>query len=348
MIPHDQLPLDQTQVVSRHTYVSAALMGSALALVACSPSVNLRSAETTANSEPTSLPTTTGSSATVRSPPTTEFLPASSTTQPIANREVPTDETQLIVALTEAEEAIRDPNVTDQEATEWGRLQQRLYRVLANNPEWAPQVVAGVSESARLGVKNNWAARLALTSLVSSAPLAETLPAWKLREPRPAAELLGYYRQAEAETGIAWNYLAAINLVETRMGRIEGFSTAGATGPMQFLPSTWAECCQGDPTVDRDAIIGAGVYLARVGGVEDLSKALFRYNNSQRYVDAVTFYAEVMAEDELAYRGYHAWQVYFLSAAGLILMPSDYYQPEPIPVEEWLGENPDALLTPAE
>ena len=26
---------------------------------------------------------------------------------------------------------------------------------------------------------------------------------------------------------------------------------------MQFRPSTWAECCTGDPTVARDAIIGA-------------------------------------------------------------------------------------------
>ncbi len=34
-----------------------------------------------------------------------------------------------------------------------------------------------------------------------------------------------------------WYYLAAINLIETRMGRIDGLSTAGAQGPMQFLPA---------------------------------------------------------------------------------------------------------------
>ena len=36
-----------------------------------------------------------------------------------------------------------------------------------------------------------------------------------------------------------WEVLAAIMLVETRMGRIHSRSSAGAQGPMQFLPATW-------------------------------------------------------------------------------------------------------------
>ncbi len=47
-------------------------------------------------------------------------------------------------------------------------------------------------------------------------------------------------REAEAATGVGWNYLAAVNLIETRLGSIAGTSTAGAQGPMQFLPSTGA------------------------------------------------------------------------------------------------------------
>ena len=49
------------------------------------------------------------------------------------------------------------------------------------------------------------------------------------------------YRKAEAATGIPWEVLAAVNLVETGMGRIDGISVANAQGPMQFLPSTRAE-----------------------------------------------------------------------------------------------------------
>jgi membrane-bound lytic murein transglycosylase B len=60
---------------------------------------------------------------------------------------------------------------------------------------------------------------------------------------------------------VPWYFLASINLVETRMGRIHGLSTAGAQGPMQFLPSTWAACCTGDIEDAHDAIVGAATYL---------------------------------------------------------------------------------------
>ena len=82
-------------------------------------------------------------------------------------------------------------------------------------------------------------ARRQLTAIVASA-LKDTLPAWRIEPPAPADELLGYYRKAEAATGVGWNYLAAINLVETGLGRIVGVSHAGAQGPRQFLPSTFA------------------------------------------------------------------------------------------------------------
>ena len=52
-------------------------------------------------------------------------------------------------------------------------------------------------------------ARRQLTAIVASA-LKDTLPAAH-RTPAPADELLGYYRKAEAATGVRWNYLAAIN-----------------------------------------------------------------------------------------------------------------------------------------
>ncbi|MFW2381652.1 MAG: lytic transglycosylase domain-containing protein, partial [Acidimicrobiales bacterium] len=184
-----------------------------------------------------------------------------------------------------------------------------------------------------------------LSSLTTSGPLSPNLPAWKIRAPLPAEELLEIYRASGKATGIGWEYLAAINLVETRMGRIEGLSTAGATGPMQFLPSTWEECCEGDPTVDRDAILGAATYLVDRGGPEDMERALRGYNNSGYYVAAVSAYAEVLRAEPTAYYGYHAWEVFFRSDAGLVRLPVGYYETEPVDADEWIAANPHHLLS---
>lgn len=275
-------------------------------------------------------------------PTTTEASTTTSTPTTIApdEQDVPTDAASLAAALTEAEQMVR----TSDDPAPWGRRQQQLYRLLTANRDWAGDVIAAVDDDVRFAVEKNWDARLNLSALVSSGPLSTVLPAWSIRAPLPADELLAMYREAEAETSIEWEYLAAINLVETRMGRIEGLSTAGATGPMQFLPSTFAECCDGDPTDDRDAIVGAAVYLTLRGGPDDMASALRGYNNSARYVNAVTAYADVLKEDPAAYSGYHAWDVYFLSASGLIRMPVGYNEPEPVPAAEWIAANPDALI----
>jgi membrane-bound lytic murein transglycosylase B len=96
------------------------------------------------------------------------------------------------------------------------------------------------------------------------------------------------------------------------MGRIKGDSSAGAQGPMQFIPSTWAIYGRGgDITSNRDAIYAAARYLRATGAPSDMARALRAYNNSARYVRAVTAYAQQIEADERAYLGYHAWQVYY-------------------------------------
>ena len=84
------------------------------------------------------------------------------------------------------------------------------------------------------------------------------------------------------------------------MGRIHGLSTAGAQGPMQFLPSTWAACCTGDIEDAHDAIVGAATYLKMSGAPDDMDKAILAYNHDTRYLDAVKAYAANMAADERA------------------------------------------------
>src|SRR3546814_15542314 len=113
--------------------------------------------------------------------------------------------------------------------------------------------------------------------------LSSTLPAWRIVPPEPAEVLLAAYQEAGAEFGIGWQYLAAINLVETATGRIRGTSTAGAQGPMQFLPATWAAYGGGGDIHDtRHAIFGAPRYLAAHNGAPDIPHPLSRYNHTNR------------------------------------------------------------------
>lgn len=262
---------------------------------------------------------------------------------------LPSDSSMMAAALADAERAVRDPGLDPEALSRWGRWQQRLYHHLAANRDLVEPTLAAVGDTAEdplaQAVALNWEARENLIKLLGTETTHSTVPAWRISAPPPADELLGYYREAEAETGIAWEYVAAINLVETRMGRIQGVSTAGAVGPMQFLPSTWAECCEGDPTKPRDAIVGAATYLTVRGGPDNMAKAIWDYNNSDYYVNAVTAYAEVMMADERAYHGYHGWQIYFLTTEGVVYLAEGYDQPEERPVTEWLGDNPDTLVT---
>ena len=103
------------------------------------------------------------------------------------------------------------------------------------------------------------------------------------------------------------------------MGRIRGTSVAGAQGPMQFIPTTWARWGRGDIDDPADAIMAAARYLASNGfarGPHGVANALYRYNNHPAYVRGVTPYAKVMERRPQAFLGYYHWDVYYLTAEG--------------------------------
>jgi membrane-bound lytic murein transglycosylase B len=135
--------------------------------------------------------------------------------------------------------------------------------------------------------------------------------------PAPA-RLLGWYREAERRFGVPWSALAAVNFVESRFGRVRNDSTAGAQGPMQFLPATWrAYGLGGDVHDPHDAILGAANLLRANGAPRKLRAALYHYNGSPLYVDAVLRYAHRIASDRHAFASYYAWPVYIRTAAGV-------------------------------
>ena len=122
-----------------------------------------------------------------------------------------------------------------------------------------------------------------------------------------------------------WSYLAAINLVETRMGRIRGTSTAGAQGPMQFLPSTWAMYgAGGDINDPHDAILGAARLLRANGAPRNMGQALFHYNPAQSYVRSVSAYARSMRASPSAYLGFWQWRVLYRHVRGTYVLPVGY------------------------
>ena len=171
----------------------------------------------------------------------------------------------------------------------------------------------------------------AARSLQRSTEPQERFPRWRIVAPPPAAELLGYYKEAQRRTGVSWTYLAAIHLVETRMGRIRGVSTAGARGPMQFLPSTWdLYGAGGDITDPRDAILAAARLLKANGAPGDMADALWHYNPSESYVRAVMEYAlHDAAIERLLITAYWHWRVFYRHARGTYVLPVGYPKNDP-------------------
>jgi hypothetical protein len=107
--------------------------------------------------------------------------------------------------------------------------------------------------------------------------------------------------------GLSWTVLAAIGQIESGDGSNMGPSSAGALGPMQFLPSTWQEWGitgfgeTGSPNImdPFDAVPAAARLLcaAGAGSASGLRGAIFAYNHATWYVNEVLALAQEYAGD---------------------------------------------------
>lgn len=245
---------------------------------------------------------------------------------------------QIADDLVADELALRDPSTPEPALVAAARRQQAAYRAIGRNPDWDATTRGRIPADLMFAYDRNVDARRQLNAMAPPRP--DTLPPWRILAPAPADVLLGYYREAEAATGVGWNYLAAINLIETRLGSIAGVSSAGAQGPMQFMPPTWAAYGQGDVNAPRDAIMAAGRYLADSGFATNRDRALFAYNNANAYVRAVSDYAAVLGADPAAFTGYYRWDVYYFTTAGEVLLPIGFAESTRIPVADYLATHP--------
>jgi membrane-bound lytic murein transglycosylase B len=211
-----------------------------------------------------------------------------------------------------------------------GRFEQLATWTLAGKrPAAQRAALAGASAPATTAMVANLDAARALSRLVT--PL-KSLPHWRIAPPPAPRTLLGYFDAAQARYGVPWEYLAAIEFVETKFGRVQGLSTAGAEGPMQFLPATWARYGSGDAQNPRDAIFGAARLLVANGARHDMPGALYHYNPSGDYVHAITDYAMRMRADPRAYDGYYWWQVIYARRGGSVILPVGYPKVRPAPI----------------
>lgn len=339
---------------TRRSPIVAIALSLSLAATACTTGDRPQLVEAPAGSveltertvESTSPPISNAAPATTLSAPPTTVLPTTvpPTTVPLGPQRpvAPESPTELAALIVESERMIRDPSIDPSTLTDIAHRQQVAYRLLGSAPELDAEVFANLPDDLKPIVELNIASRRQFRGMHSDASLSSNVPAWEIISPAPAEDLLGFYRAAEDATGIEWEYLAAINLVETRMGRIRGLSTANAQGPMQFIPATWADWGEGDINNPADAIMAAGRYLDFRGGPEDMDKALWGYNNSDRYVAGVQAYAQVMRDDPRSFYGYYHWQVYFLTDQGTLWLPEGYLQTEAIPVPDYLANHPES------
>jgi membrane-bound lytic murein transglycosylase B len=231
------------------------------------------------------------------------------------------DPAVLAEQLITAERAIRDPAVSGEELAWMAHLQQLAYKRLVQQQELRAIVLAALPAEVQPAAVTITSAAASLRSMISP---GERLPPWRIVEPTPADDLLRYYKEAEADFGVGWPYLASIHLVETVMGRIRGTSVAGAQGPMQFIPATWAAFGQGDINDTRDSIRAAARYLRASGAPAQMEDAIFAYNPDRRYVAAVMGYASVMASEPNTFRAFYNWQVYYLTPNGDVHLPVGY------------------------
>ena len=116
-------------------------------------------------------------------------------------------------------------------------------------------------------------------------------------------ELMAMYVSAEQQYGVPWSLLAAINSIESAFGTNMGPSSAGAMGPMQFMPATWSQYGvdgnddgHKDIMDPEDAIPGAAKYLKANGAPHDLERAVFTYNHAGWYVTKVLTLARTFAD----------------------------------------------------
>src|ERR1035438_8892832 len=175
---------------------------------------------------------------------------------------------------------------------------QSLWTALASG-----RFVASQDAAARRGVRGAAGPGDTIVSLRS-----QQLPVQPGARGGKPASYLQLFQQSAADfcPGLSWTVLAAIGQIESGDGSNVGPPTAGALGPMQFLPSTWAAWGitafgeTGPPNImdPYDAVPSAARLLCADGAATPagLAGAIYSYNHASSYVTEVLALARQYAQ----------------------------------------------------
>jgi membrane-bound lytic murein transglycosylase B len=200
------------------------------------------------------------------------------------------------------------------EVTLYALYEQRLLRLMSKNEGLWNQVLPRLPPKLAHDTQDVVVAHRELVRITP--PLRA--PTIRVGQAAPAADLLRWYHDAERRFGVPWRFLAAVNFVESAFGKLRSASAAGAQGPMQFLPSTWRTYGLGGDVHDpHDAILGGANYLRAAGARRNIRRALYAYNPSPLYVDAVLRYARRIRADIHAFYAFYSWQVFVRTTSGV-------------------------------
>jgi membrane-bound lytic murein transglycosylase B len=249
------------------------------------------------------------------------LVPAAVAAPPAPDAPIPRDPVLLAQALTDTSSDLRaaiakwtnKATSPSRDVTLYALYQQRVYRLLARDEALGDSTLARLPRGLAAVSRDFVLAHRALYGLTPPIGVSKI----KVGPARPAGLLLGYYREAQSRFRVQWNVLAAVNFVESKFGKLRSASAAGAQGPMQFMPATWRQYGLGGNVHDaHDAILGAANYLRASGAPRNLRRALYAYNHSSAYVDAVLRYARRIGSDRMTFFAIYNWQVFVKTPAG--------------------------------
>ena len=124
------------------------------------------------------------------------------------------------------QDGLRAEGSTQDDWADLGHREQLIIRMLLRQPEWQDVFLDELPDDYATIAELHLEARTQLGLLHSGAPASERVPGWRIVDPEPMDVLVGHYQRAGRETGIDWEVLAGVNLIETVMGRIDGVSSA--------------------------------------------------------------------------------------------------------------------------
>jgi len=193
--------------------------------------------------------------------------------------------------------AIAADAATQAQATALNSLQKRATTAASalNN---AQQTLARLDGEARQAAAARESARQIAAAQAAAAAATRKAMGTVTALGIPAEYQQAYRAAALTCPGMTWTLLAGVGQVETGHGRNNHMSSAGAIGPMQFMPRTFASYGvdgDHDGVLDawdpEDAIFSAAHYLcvsgAEGGSAAGVHAALLAYNHAEWYVDLV-------------------------------------------------------------